>query len=60
MIYHLFMFIIKESSDLEFLVRLLHVGLQSLEVLDKQEFHFKQVIINFIVLVTCFIKISQG
>ena len=47
MIYHLFMFIIKESSDLEFLVRLLHVGLQSLEVLDKQEFHFKQVIINF-------------
>ena len=38
------MYNVKESSDLEFLVRLLHVGLQSLEIVDKQEFHFKQVI----------------
>lgn len=36
---------LQESNDLEFLVRLLHVGLQSLEVVEKQEFHFKQVLL---------------
>ena len=50
---------LQESSDLEFLVRLLHVGLQSLEIVDKQEFHFRQVII-IVVLITCSINISLG
>ena len=33
----------QDSNDLEFLVRLLHVGLQSLDVVEKQEFRSKQV-----------------